>query len=102
MISVIINEAWEAEHFQQHWSESELIIYPAGTPADAVDTHTQILSVFIHTPVRAADLARLPNLKLIAIRATGYDHVDIEYCRNHGIAVCTGSCHVACVLLMPR
>lgn len=88
MISVIINEAWEAEHFQQHWEESELIIYPAGTPADAVDTRTQILSVFIHTPVRAADLARLPNLKLIAIRATGYDHVDIEYCRNHGIAVC--------------
>ena len=88
MISVIINEAWEAEHFRQQWAAHGLIIYPAGTPAAAVDTRTQILSVFIHTPVRATDLARLPDLKLVAIRATGYDHVDIEYCRSHGIAVC--------------
>ena len=88
MISVILNEPWEAAHFQRHWSAEELTLYPAGTTADAVDDATSVLSVFIHTPVRASDLARLPQLKLVAIRATGYDHVDIDYCRAHGIAVC--------------
>ncbi len=38
--------------------------------------------------LRAADLARLPELKLIAIAATGFDCVDLDYCRAHDIAVC--------------
>jgi glycerate dehydrogenase len=37
--------------------------------------------------LREPDLARLPELKLIAIAATGFDCVDLEYCRAHGIAV---------------
>lgn len=28
------------------------------------------------------------NLKLICVTATGYDNIDLEYCREHGIAVC--------------
>ncbi len=28
------------------------------------------------------------NLRLICLAATGYDNVDISYCRDHGIAVC--------------
>lgn len=28
------------------------------------------------------------KLKLICIAATGYDNIDIEYCRKHGIGVC--------------
>ncbi len=38
-------------------------------------------------PVRAEALARLPDLKLVAVAATGYDCVDVAYCRAHGIAV---------------
>ena len=39
-------------------------------------------------PLRAATLAQLPDLKLIALAATGSDCVDKEYCRAHGITVC--------------
>jgi glycerate dehydrogenase len=35
----------------------------------------------------AAELAQLPDLRLIAIVGTGYDCVDVDYCRAHGIAV---------------
>ena len=37
--------------------------------------------------LREAELSRLPDLKLIAIAATGSDNIDLEYCRQHGIAV---------------
>jgi glycerate dehydrogenase len=38
-------------------------------------------------PMRAPTLEKLPKLKLIAVAATGYDVVDVAYCKAHGIAV---------------
>jgi glycerate dehydrogenase len=38
--------------------------------------------------LREPDLSQLPELKLIAIAATGSDCVDLEYCRARDIAVC--------------
>ncbi len=39
-------------------------------------------------PLMAASLSQLPQLRLIAVAATGTNNVDIGYCRDHGIAVC--------------
>jgi glycerate dehydrogenase len=38
-------------------------------------------------PMRAETLRQLPKLEMIAVAATGYDRVDVPYCREHGIAV---------------
>ncbi|MDE2137033.1 MAG: D-2-hydroxyacid dehydrogenase [Gammaproteobacteria bacterium] len=38
-------------------------------------------------PLRAATLEQLPDLRLIAVAATGYDVIDVGYCRAHGVAV---------------
>jgi glycerate dehydrogenase len=38
-------------------------------------------------PMRAATLKQLPDLKMIAVAATGYDVVDVAYCQEHGIVV---------------
>lgn len=38
--------------------------------------------------LRAEALKSAKNLKLICVCATGYDNVDLDYCRNNGIAVC--------------
>jgi glycerate dehydrogenase len=38
-------------------------------------------------PLRAATLEQLPDLKMIAVAATGYDVIDVPYCKEHGIAV---------------
>ncbi len=38
-------------------------------------------------PMRAETLAQLPQLKMIAVAATGYDVVDVPYCKQHGISV---------------
>jgi glycerate dehydrogenase len=38
-------------------------------------------------PMREATLAQLPELEMIAVAATGYDVIDIAYCKSRGIAV---------------
>jgi glycerate dehydrogenase len=38
-------------------------------------------------PIRAADIARLPDLQMIAVAATGTDIVDLAACRERGIVV---------------
>ncbi len=48
----------------------------------------QVLSPFIYTQVDAGALDRLPDLKLIATRSTGFDHVDTDACKERGITVC--------------
>ena len=45
------------------------------------------VAIINKVPMRAATLARLPDLKMIAVAATGYDVVDVPYCKEHGIAV---------------
>lgn len=47
----------------------------------------EILSVFIYSDLDAELLGRLPALKMIATRSTGYDHIDMAFCRERGIAV---------------
>src|SRR5260370_5891346 len=39
------------------------------------------------TPFKADTLARLPDLKYIGVLATGYNIVDVEAARRHGITV---------------
>lgn len=33
-------------------------------------------------------LAKLPKLKLIALTATGFNHIDTDFCKKHNIGVC--------------
>lgn len=47
-----------------------------------------IISVFIYSKISKEILEKMPNLKLIATRSTGFDHIDLEECRKRGIKVC--------------
>lgn len=46
-----------------------------------------IVSVFIYSRLTAAFLKRLPGLRLIATRSTGFDHIDLAACRARKIQV---------------
>ena len=45
------------------------------------------IAIINKIPMRAQTLRQLPQLKMIAVAATGYDVVDVAYCQEHAIAV---------------
>jgi D-lactate dehydrogenase len=59
--------------------------------ADEVDPtilrRADIVSVFIYSRLTAELVNKLPRLKLIATRSTGFDHIDLAACRKKKIAV---------------
>jgi len=48
----------------------------------------EVISTFIDSRLDAATLANFPKLRLIATRSTGYDHIDLGYCKAQGVTVC--------------
>ena len=61
----------------------------AGTAEDQVVERLAGASVAVtnKVPLRAAAIARLPDLKMVAVAATGTDNVDLAACRERGIVV---------------
>ncbi len=69
--------------FEHVWEEHET------TPVDRIVANLKDATVAItnKVPLRAATLEQLPKLRMIAMAATGYDCIDIPYCREKAIAV---------------
>lgn len=47
----------------------------------------EVLVPFIHSAVRAEEMDAMPNLKFVATRSTGYDHVDVAAAKERGVPV---------------
>ena len=72
-----------APAFAHDWQEH------VQTRPDQVVERLQHATVAISNkvPIRRDTLEQLPDLKMIAMAATGYDVIDIEACRERGVAV---------------
>ncbi|HEY1044249.1 MAG TPA: D-2-hydroxyacid dehydrogenase [Telluria sp.] len=69
--------------FPHTWTD-----YPSTAPGEVVARlRGATICITNKVPVREADLAQLPDLKFIAIAATGTDNVDVEAARARGIEV---------------
>lgn len=51
-------------------------------------TDVEVVSPFIYSKLTAERVAKLPALRLIATRSTGYDHIDVAACAARGVTVC--------------
>jgi len=70
--------------FEHAWQD-----YPATNPDEVVERlRGATVAITNKVPLRADAIAQLPDLKLVAIAATGTDNVDLAACRERGIAVC--------------
>ncbi|MFW0871278.1 MAG: NAD(P)-dependent oxidoreductase [Patescibacteria group bacterium] len=67
------------------WYEKEIQEYD---PSEIIDRASiEIVSSFTDSEWTSDTIALFPNLRAIATQSTGYDHIDIEYCKKQGIAV---------------
>jgi glycerate dehydrogenase len=70
--------------FAHEWQE-----HGATAPQEVVERlRGASVAITNKVPLRAAEIAQLPDLKLVAVAATGTDNVDLAACRERGIAVC--------------
>jgi glycerate dehydrogenase len=62
--------------------------YSETAPGGIVDRLKGVTIAIINkVPMQAETLSQLPDLKLIAVAATGTDVIDKAYCKAHGIAI---------------
>ena len=67
----------------------EVKVYPTTAPDEVAERIADTDAVVINKiKLNARNLTGNARLKLICITATGFDNVDLEYCRANGIAVC--------------
>lgn len=80
---------WEKEWFARAFPDFPLRFFEKPiqdlAPDDLRDA--EVLSTFIRSRVTADVLERMPKLRLIATRSTGYDHIDLAAGAARGIVV---------------
>ncbi len=67
----------------------EVTVYDLTRQEDVIKRiETAEVVILNKVKLNAENLPYAKNLKLICITATGFDNVDLDYCRAHGIGVC--------------
>jgi D-lactate dehydrogenase len=88
-IAIFEIEPREAAAFENLKRGHELVLTEERLLADnaAQFADADVVSVFIYSKLGRDALAKLPALKLIATRSTGYDHIDTRFCAERGVLV---------------
>ncbi len=81
--------AWEIPYINDLKRDHEVIIYEESLTVEIGKKHSDadIISTFIYSELGAQELESFPTLKAICTRSTGFDHIDLDYCRRRSVAV---------------
>ena len=82
-------ETWEKALFEKALAGHVLINWPAPVLADHLpdERDVEAMAVFVNSRLTRETLAVFSNLKFIATRSTGFDHIDLTACKERGILV---------------
>jgi D-lactate dehydrogenase len=80
---------WERDYMAPQFPDDQLFFSEERLAEDLFpeERDFECLSVFIHSRITPAVLDQMPQVKVIATRSTGFDHVDTELCKQRGVAV---------------
>lgn len=69
-------------------SEVDCHTEPLNEETIAMATDAEVISVFVTSKITEGMLSKLPSLKYIVCRSTGYDNIDIKAAKKHDVVVC--------------
>jgi len=85
-------DEYQKDYFKKNIQDHELIFEAEALEPDKEYENSQlfeaeILSIFAFSQVNREVLEKFPNLKFVTTRSAGFDHIDLDYCREKGIVV---------------
>ncbi len=80
-------EDWEKELIEKNFPQAKIVPQALDENNFLQYQNTEILSCFIYSNLKKELLEKFSNLKLIATRSTGYDHIDIDFAKEKNISV---------------
>ncbi|HBP01404.1 MAG: D-isomer specific 2-hydroxyacid dehydrogenase NAD-binding protein [Candidatus Moranbacteria bacterium GW2011_GWE1_49_15] len=88
-IAIFEVQKWKQEFLRDGLPDHEIIFFEEPLSEENVEKakDAEAISVFIYSKVKKETIERLPKLKFIATQSTGFDHIDVEHCKEKGIGV---------------
>ena len=90
-IAIFDTKPWEKKMMSKELKGHQLKFF--STPLHETKTaglaDTEVISVFVSSKVQAEQIKQFPQLKLIATRSTGYDHIDLKAAKAAKVTVST-------------
>ena len=84
-------EEWEKDYLTQKLQGHELTFseHPLTQETLELAKDAEVISVFIYSEAQKELLEKLPQLKMVTTRSTGWDHIDSTFCKEKNIMICT-------------
>lgn len=81
---------WEKEYLRKRLKGHKLMFSSGKLSLENADQvkKYEAVSVFIYSKIDEMIIQKIPNLRLVATRSTGFDHIDLEECKQKGVTVC--------------
>lgn len=81
-------EEWERTFLEKTYGKGAILIHEPLTKENVKDyADAEIISTFIYSTITKEVVDQLPKLKFVTTRSTGFDHIDVNYCRTKDIVV---------------
>ncbi len=82
-------EDWEQDYVKGKLPSDDITFFegPLQDYPTQTDEEADTLCVFVKSKIGKEEMDRFPNLKFIATRSTGFDHLDLEEAEKRGIVI---------------
>jgi len=83
-------ENWEKDILKKAFPKDQLFFSKGKLTTGNVKRYQNLdaISVFIYSEVTKKLVTKMPKLKLVTTRSTGFEHIDLEACHKRKITVC--------------
>lgn len=83
-------ENWEINYLKNQLKEIDAVFLAEKLSPENIEKakEAQVISTFIDSQLTRDVLQNLPDLKMIATRSTGFDHIVLDICKEKGIIIC--------------